>query len=70
MQDKSIGMLGAARAATAADAHGGDYYGPSGPLQLTGYPVRVGIPAQARDPRARRRLWAESEALTSVRFEL
>ena len=70
MQDKSVGVLAVARAATAPDVVGGDYYGPSGPLQLTGYPARVPSSAQSYDQSVQRRLWEESERLTGVSYPL
>lgn len=68
MQDKSMGVLTLARAATALDVEGGDYYGPSGPLQLTGYPTRVSSSDRSHDPPVQRRLWDESERLTGVTY--
>lgn len=70
MQDKSIGMLAGARAASDPDAAGGDYYGPSGPFQLTGYPVKVGSNEQSRDRAAQNRLWTASEQLTGITYPL
>ena len=70
MQDRAIGVLAAARAATDPDATGGDYYGPSGPFQLTGWPVRVGSNQQSRDRAAQDRLWAASEQLTGITYPL
>ncbi len=68
MQDKSIGVLAAARAATDPDAAGGNYYGPSGLFQLTGYPVKVGSNEQSRDRAAQDRLWTASEQLTGITY--
>lgn len=57
---------------SAADpaARGGDYYGPPGRLQYTGYPVRVGSSARAHDKGAQRRLWEISEDLTGVSYRI
>lgn len=68
MQDKTIGVLGTMRAATDPDVRGGQYYGPSGPLQLTGHPVLVRSSDRSHDKAAQRRLWDESERLTGVRY--
>ena len=70
MQDTSVGVLAGARAATDPDAVGGDYYGPAGPLQLTGHLVRVGSNQQARDREAQDRLWVASEQLAGVVYPL
>ena len=70
MQDKSIGVLAGARAATDPGASGGDYYGPAGPFQLTGHPVRVSSNEQSCDRAAQDRLWTASEQLTGVSYRL
>lgn len=70
MQDCAVGVLGAVRAAVDPDVRGGDYYGPAGPLGLTGSPVRVRSSAHSHDLTAQRRLWEASEQLTEVRYRL
>lgn len=70
MQDKSIGVLSPARAATDPAAIGGEYYGPSGPFQLTGYPTRVDSNAQSTDTGAQDALWHASEQLTGITYPL
>ena len=70
LQDKSVGVLGAARAATAPDVKGGEYYGPSGPFQLTGHPARVTSSTRSHDAAAQQRLWEESEVATGVSYPL
>jgi NAD(P)-dependent dehydrogenase (short-subunit alcohol dehydrogenase family) len=57
-------------AASAPDVVSGDYYGPRGPLQLWGAPRRIRPPRLAGDPAIGAALWAASEELTGVRFEL
>lgn len=69
MQDKAVGVLATLRAATDPAATGGQCYGPSGPLQLTGHPVPVALATDVDEPVARR-LWEASEALTGVRYAL
>lgn len=56
------------RAATDPAAKGGDYYGPSGLLELRGPAIRVEATRAARDEAAAAALWATSEALTKVSF--
>ena len=67
-QSAAMGALPTIRAATDPAARGGEYYGPSGLAQLTGYPVRVSSTSRSHDEGAQRRLWAESERLTGVTF--
>ncbi|WAL69621.1 oxidoreductase [Amycolatopsis cynarae] len=68
IQDPEIGALATVRAAADPAARGGDYYGPGGFGQFTGYPVRVRPGVRARDAAAGARLWRESERLTGVRY--
>jgi NAD(P)-dependent dehydrogenase (short-subunit alcohol dehydrogenase family) len=68
VQDGSMGALPTLRAATDPDAIGGTYYGPDGPMQLTGYPVVVTSSTRSHNKEAQRRLWNESEQLTGVTY--
>ncbi len=70
MQDPAIGALATIRAAVDPHAHGGEYYGPAGPLGLTGHPVKIKPSARSRDISAQGRLWQESERLTNVTYSL
>ena len=64
------GALPTLYAATAADVHGGDYFGPDGPGEMRGHhPKPVQFSAAAHDQAAAARLWAVSEELTGVTFE-
>ena len=47
---------------------GGDYWGPSGFLEIRGVPARARVNPIARDVELARRLWSLSEALTGVRY--
>ena len=67
-QSAAMGALPTLRAATDPAARGGEYYGPGGFAQMTGYPVRVSSNGRSHDEQAQRRLWAESERLTGVTF--
>lgn len=67
-QPAAMGALPALYAATAADAQGGEYYGPGGFKELRGSPKRVDRRPEARDPALAARLWAVSEQLTGVRY--
>jgi NAD(P)-dependent dehydrogenase (short-subunit alcohol dehydrogenase family) len=66
VQDASMGALATLRAATDPSAHGGDFFGPAGPRQYTGYPTRVEPGPAAHDQSAQRRLWELSEEMTGV----
>ena len=64
------GALPTLYAATAADVHGGEYFGPDGPGEMRGHhPRLVQFSAAAHDQAAAARLWAVSEELTGVTFE-
>ncbi|MEM7356114.1 MAG: oxidoreductase [Acidobacteriota bacterium] len=64
------GALPTLRAATDPAAGGGDYYGPSGLMQMRGYPKRVDMVKRARDAGVGQRLWQVSEDLTGVSYGL
>ena len=65
-QSAAKGALPTLRAATDPAAQGGEYYGPGGFHEYTGYPVRVESTAAAHDAASQRRLWDVSEQLTGV----
>jgi NAD(P)-dependent dehydrogenase (short-subunit alcohol dehydrogenase family) len=67
-QSPELGALATLRAAVDPAARGGDYYGPPGRLQYTGYPARVESSARSHDLAAQRRLWEISEQLTGVSY--
>jgi len=67
-QPVSQGALPTLRAATDPAAQGGEFYGPGGFHEYTGYPVRVESTAASHDPAAQQRLWDISEQLTGVRY--
>jgi hypothetical protein len=69
-QDAAMGALPTLYAATAPDVQGGDYIGPRGFKEVWGYPTKVSSNKASRDEDAARRLWAVSEELTDVRYEL
>lgn len=55
-------------AATAENATGGTYYGPSKMHEMRGYPTIAKIAPQAMDVNVASKLWEESEKLTNVKF--
>lgn len=70
MQSPQKAALAVVRAAVDPDARGGDYYGPPGRAQFTGYPTRVRSTEGSHDTAAQLRLWQESERLTGVTYPL
>jgi NAD(P)-dependent dehydrogenase (short-subunit alcohol dehydrogenase family) len=68
LQSAHQGALPVMRAATDPSARAGEYYGPGGRKQYTGYPVRVESSPRSHDPAAQRRLWEISEQLTGVTY--
>jgi NAD(P)-dependent dehydrogenase (short-subunit alcohol dehydrogenase family) len=67
-QSAEMGALPTLRAATDPAAHGGQFYGPRGWLQMMGHPTEVEPAARARDRAAQQRLWQESGQLTGISF--
>ena len=70
VQSAELGALPTLRAAVDPSARGGDYCGPAGPFQYTGYPTRVESSPRSHDAAARRRLWDVSEQLTDVSYRI
>ncbi|MDY6808138.1 MAG: oxidoreductase [Actinomycetota bacterium] len=62
------GALPSVRAATDPEVTGGQYFGPSGPMEFSGPPVPVRPSPRVRDPALGKRLWEVAEALTGVRY--
>jgi NAD(P)-dependent dehydrogenase (short-subunit alcohol dehydrogenase family) len=67
-QSAAMGALPTLYAATAHDAAGGDYIGPDGFFENSGYPQKTTSTARSHDRQAARRLWEVSEQLTAVRY--
>ena len=67
-QDAAMGALPQVYAAVAPGVRGGDYFGPSGAMEMTGPPTRVSSSAKSRDEALARRLWEVSEDCTGVRY--
>ena len=57
-------------AATAPEATGGDYVGPGGLMDMRGHPETQRSSDRSYDRETARRLWAVSEELTGVRYDL
>lgn len=68
MQSAAMGALPTIRAAVDPDAQGGDYYGPGGFMQQTGFPVNVKASKAAHNSADMQRLWQVSKGYTGVDF--
>ncbi len=69
-QSAAAGALPTLYAATAADVHGGELFGPSRLFQQVGPPVRVGSSTASHRADVAAELWAASENLTGVHYGL
>ena len=67
-QSARMGSLPTLRAATDPDAHGGNYFGPSGFLEQRGFPSNAQVSKTANDTALAARLWDTTIALTGVPF--
>jgi protochlorophyllide reductase len=65
-----MGALPQLYAATAPAVSGGEYYGPDGFLQLSGYPRQVRSSRRSHDRETARRLWEISETLTGIWYKV
>jgi NAD(P)-dependent dehydrogenase (short-subunit alcohol dehydrogenase family) len=69
-QSDEMGALPQLYAATAPDVHGGEYFGPDGIAESRGHPKRVDSTSASKDRDVAARLWAVSEDLTGVRYDV
>lgn len=69
-QNVANGVLPTLRAAVDNNAKSGDYFGPSGFLELKGFPVVVSSNELSMDESKAKRLWNLSEKLTNVQYQL
>ncbi len=67
-QRAEIGALPELHAATDPTVQGGSYLGPDGPLEVRGYPKRVGSNKKSKNVDDAHRLWELSEKLTGVTY--
>ena len=68
VQGKDAGAAPLIHAATAAEAMGGDYWGPGGMLEFRGAPARVTASDEVRSPTIGAELWVAAESATGIRF--
>lgn len=67
-QSPAKGALPSLFAATAANVHGGEYFGPGGILEMKGFPKRVESSKISHDNELAKKLWQVSETLTKVQY--
>lgn len=67
-QPGTMGALNELYAATAADVHGNDYFGPDGKSEQKGYPRKVDRSQFAKNAADAKRLWDVSEKLTGISY--
>lgn len=70
LQQPEIAALPIARAAADPAVRGGEYYGPRGWQEFTGYPELAKPIDGAQDQDIQQRLWERSEQLTGVTYQL
>lgn len=69
-QDISMGALPTLYAAVGEDVNSGDYFGPSGFMEMNGYPKKVDSNKLSKDDKIAVMLWEVSEDLTNVKYNL
>ncbi|MDO6851728.1 oxidoreductase [Priestia megaterium] len=67
-QHVNMGVLPTLRAAFDEDAKAGEFYGPSGIMNLRGYPVAHQSSKLSYDETISRELWKRSEEMTGIKF--
>ncbi|MEM7798919.1 MAG: oxidoreductase [Chloroflexota bacterium] len=68
MQGADMGALPQIRAAVDPKVKGGEYYGPKGFMEISGYPVQVKSNAAANSDADAKQLWKMSEDLTGIKY--
>lgn len=69
-QDLEMGVLPQLRAATDPTVKSGDYYGPSGFMNMKGYPELESPNEKVKDSKLTKKFWKLSEELTNTTFPL
>jgi len=69
-QDITMGALPTLYAAVGPDVKNGDYFGPSGFMEMKGYPKKVKANELSKNEHIAQKLWDISEELTGVTFDL
>jgi hypothetical protein len=68
VQSAAMGALPTLRAAVDPQASGGDYFGPDGPSERGGFPVKVSSNEASHNLADAQKLWQVSEQLTGVSY--
>jgi len=68
LQNAAMGALPTLRAAVDPNVKGGQYFGPDGPGETSGYPILVQSNRASHNESDARQLWQVSENLTGVKF--
>ena len=68
LQSAADGALPSLRAAVDPSLAGGEYFGPHGPRETRGYPVRVSSSDASHNLADARKLWEVSEGLTGIKY--
>ena len=69
-QNVVMGALPTLYAAVGPDVKNGDYFGPSGFMEMRGYPKKVESNELSKDTSIAKKLWDVSETLTGVKYNL
>ncbi len=67
-QSSAMGALPSLRAALDPEAKGGQYYGPNGKGEKSGYPVLVDSNSSSKNEKDAQKLWEISEELTGIKY--
>lgn len=67
-QQPSVGALPTLMAAIPPNVERNDYFGPSGFIELRGFPVKAESSQSAKDSHLAERHWNVSEEMTGVKF--
>ncbi len=67
-QSSEMGALPSLRAAIDPEAQGGQYYGPNGKGERSGYPVLVDSNSSSKNEEDAQKLWEISEELTGIKY--
>lgn len=67
-QSSAMGALPSLRAAVDPEAQGGQYYGPDGKGEKSGYPIVVDSNLASKNEKDARMLWEISEELTGIKY--
>ena len=69
-QSIEMGALPTLYAAVASGVQGGDYFGPSGFMEMRGYPKKVKSNKLSHNREIAKRLWAVSEELSGIKYSI